>query len=431
MICLPLRYSAQSLLSLVAVLPLLIAGRGFAADAAAASRTPSRLVCTPCAVDFGTVRVGRSKAANIVFANTGKTDIRIRSKTKHAPWTSPSGLHLPYTLKAGQKVAFHLVYSPQDLRPATGSFTYQSDAANKSLLIRVSANASTAGTLVANPVQQNFGSIQVGQSFSKTETLTNSSTSNINITRVSANGSYFYVGGISVPQTLAPGHSVTFVTTFSPQAVGSFSGTISVTSSANNSNLAIRESGTATGSGSLGLSPGTLSFGSVPVGSKKTLGATLTAKGASVTVKSGSVSSNEYSVTGLSLPLTLSAGQSINFKVTFAPKSGGAANATLSFATGTSNPAAQESLQGSGATGAQHSVGLTWKASTSKVVGYNVYRGTTSGGPYSLITSALDSSTSYSDTSVQAGVTYYYVVTAVNSGGQESVDSNQAKAVVP
>src|SRR5215469_3596685 len=401
MSCLPLRYSAHSWLWLVAVLPLLIAGQGFAADAAAASRTPSRLVCTPCAVDFGTVRVGKSKAANIVFANTGKTDIRINSKTKHAPWTSPSGLHLPYTLKAGEKVVFHLVYAPQDLRPASGSFTYQSNAANKSLQIRVSANASTAGTLIANPVQQNFGSVQVGQSLSKTETLTNSSTSNINITRVSANGSYFYVGGISV------------------------------TSSASNSNLAINESGTATGSGSLGLSPGTLSFGSVAVGSKKTLGATLTAKGASVTVKSGSVSSNEYSVTGLSLPLTLSAGQSINFKVTFAPKSGGAANATLSFATGTSNPAAQESLQGSGASGTQHSVALTWKASTSKVVGYNVYRGTTSGGPYSLITSALDSSTSYSDTSVQAGVTYYYVVTAVNSGGQESVDSNQAKAVVP
>lgn len=431
MICLPLRFYARSLWSLVAALLLVMSAQGIAADTATTSGTPSRLVCSPCAVDFGTVKVGRARSADVVFTNSGKTDIRITSKTKRAPWVSPSGLPLPYTLKAGKRVAFRLVYAPLDDRPANGSFTYHSNATNMALHIRVSASATTAGMLTANPSPENFGSVQVGQSVSKYETLTNASTTNIAVTRVIANGSYFSVGGISLPVTLSPGHSVTFATTFAPQAAGTFSGSISVSSSANNSTLAIAQSGTGTSGGSLGLSPATLSFGSVPVGSTKTLGATLTAKGASVTVKSGSLSSNEYSISGLSLPVKLSAGQSVNFKVIFGPKSSGTANATLSFATGTSNPAAQASLQGSGASGTQHSVKLTWKASTSKVSGYNVYRGTKSGGPYSLITSALDSGTSYNDASVQAGVTYYYVVTAVNGSGQESVDSNQAKAAVP
>jgi hypothetical protein len=78
-----------------------------------------------------------------------------------------------------------------------------------------------------------------------------------------------------------------------------------------------------------------------------------------------------------------------------------------------------------------HSVGLSWNASTSSdVVGYSAYRGSNPGGPYALVASAING-LNYADFSVQSGVTYYYVVTATNSQGQESVDSNEAKASVP
>jgi len=74
---------------------------------------------------------------------------------------------------------------------------------------------------------------------------------------------------------------------------------------------------------------------------------------------------------------------------------------------------------------------LSWTASTSSVVGYNVYRAAQSGGPYTMINTALQPGTSYADLSVQAGSTYYYVVTAVDSSGTESVNSNEVTAVVP
>jgi uncharacterized repeat protein (TIGR03803 family) len=77
-------------------------------------------------------------------------------------------------------------------------------------------------------------------------------------------------------------------------------------------------------------------------------------------------------------------------------------------------------------------VALSWTASTSPgVIGYNAYRSTTSGGPYTRLNSTLISNTSYIDQPVQSGYTYYYVTTAVNSLGQESVYSNQAAATVP
>lgn len=81
---------------------------------------------------------------------------------------------------------------------------------------------------------------------------------------------------------------------------------------------------------------------------------------------------------------------------------------------------------------AQYSVSLSWTASTSaNVTGYRIYRGTTSGGPYSLPISSLVAGTSYTDTAVQAGRTYYYVATAVDVGNRESGYSNETQAVVP
>jgi Carboxypeptidase regulatory-like domain len=83
------------------------------------------------------------------------------------------------------------------------------------------------------------------------------------------------------------------------------------------------------------------------------------------------------------------------------------------------------------AAGQAHSVALTWNASSSAVSGYNIYRSTVSGSGYTKLNSSLISGLAYADTNVVAGTTYFYVATAVDSGGDESSDSNQATAVIP
>lgn len=79
-----------------------------------------------------------------------------------------------------------------------------------------------------------------------------------------------------------------------------------------------------------------------------------------------------------------------------------------------------------------HSVVLTWTASASaNIAGYNVYRSTTSGSGYTQINSSLVTSTTYTDPTVAAGQTYYYVTTAVDNSNNQSAYSNQAQATVP
>ena len=136
-------------------------------------------------------------------------------------------------------------------------------------------------------------------------------------------------------------------------------------------------------------------------------------------------------LSGLSLPTTLTDGQTTSFKVTFKPAQSGAASATLSFSSDAANSPTTQALNGTGTAAQAHSVDLSWNSPGSGVVGYNVYRGSKSGGPYSQINSALDASTTYTDNSVTAGQTYYYVATAVDWSGNESGYSNQAQAVIP
>jgi len=89
-------------------------------------------------------------------------------------------------------------------------------------------------------------------------------------------------------------------------------------------------------------------------------------------------------------------------------------------------------LNGTCVTSAPHSVTLTWTASTSSnVIGYNIYRGPASSGPYTRITSLPVAGTTFTDNAVQSGQTYYYVATAVDSSGRESAYSNSAQAVIP
>ena len=77
------------------------------------------------------------------------------------------------------------------------------------------------------------------------------------------------------------------------------------------------------------------------------------------------------------------------------------------------------------------SVDLSWIASISVVSGYNVYRGTVNGGPYTKINPALVTTLGYTDTAVASGTIYYYVCTSVDSTGLESVYSDQVTAQVP
>lgn len=389
-----------------------------------------QLTPNPTSFSFGNVQVGASKSLNGTLTNSGGSSLTISAASASGTGYSLSGLTLPITLSAGQSTSFTVTFAPAASGSVSGNVSVTSNGSNSNLSIPLSGTGVTTGTLSPNPSALAFGNVQVGSNKNLSETLTNNGGSSVTVSQANVTGTGFSISGLSLPLTLAANQSVTFTATFTPSAGGAASGNLAVISNASNSTLNIALSGTGTTPGQLAVSPASLSFGSVVVGANASLGGSLTASGASVTVSSASLNNAEFVLSGISLPVTLAAGQSASFSVTFTPQASGATSATLTFASNASNSPTQQTMTGTGTPATQHTVDLSWSASTG-AVGYNLYRSGVSGGPYSMINTSLDATTAYTDNTVVSGQTYYYVATAVDSSGNESGYSNQAQAVVP
>jgi hypothetical protein len=180
--------------------------------------------------------------------------------------------------------------------------------------------------------------------------------------------------------------------------------------------------------GDLAVSPSTLDFGQVEVGKVQHQTATLTAGDSTITVTSADWSGDGYSVSGIVFPLTVRAGQSVPFKITFSPSRTGSSAGKISFRSDAEH-VVRAAFQGKGTS--SHSVTLAWRPAASSIVGYNVYRGAAPQGPYAKINSAVHPKATFTDATVASGKTYFYMTTAVNQKGRESKPSNQVRVTIP
>ncbi len=80
-----------------------------------------------------------------------------------------------------------------------------------------------------------------------------------------------------------------------------------------------------------------------------------------------------------------------------------------------------------------HSVTLTWtwaQGAGDPATGFHVQRATVAGGPYATVGTVPTATLGFLDTSVTAGVTYFYVVTAFNPAGDSS-RSPEVSCLIP
>jgi hypothetical protein len=392
------------------------------------------LTGNPTSFTFSNVLVGASQTQTETLKNSGGESLTITQAALTAAGFSYTGLSLPLTLAPNQSTTFGVVFSPTTAGAANGTLSITLSGSSTTLDVALSGTAVLPATLTATPSSLTFTSVQVGKNQTQTETVQNTGGVSATISQASVAGTGFSISGLAAPVTLAPGQSTPFSVTFTPQSAGNFTGSVAIASNASNSSLVVSLSGSATGptQGQLGVSPTTISVGNVTVGSSGTQTGTLSATGASVTVSAVSVGSSEFAISGLSYPVTISAGQSVNFTVTFTPQASGIASVGISFTSDASNSPTSATVTGTGVAAPAHTVSLSWTASSSpNVVGYNIYRRTGTTGTYAQINTALNATTAYTDTSVANGATYYYETTAVNSSNEESAPSTPVKAAIP
>jgi hypothetical protein len=206
---------------------------------------------------------------------------------------------------------------------------------------------------------------------------------------------------------------------------------VTLVSDAANSPLTIAATASAvTSTTGLSSSAASLNFGDVLVGSSGSQVATLTNVGnANVTISSVTLVGANFTATGVASNTTIAPGQTANLDAIFSPTALGAASGAITVNCNCASPVVI-ALAGNGAQASAHSVALNWDPSTADVVGYFVYRGL-GDGTYTKINPAPDVNTQYTDSNLQSGQTYTYVVTAVDADNVESDYSDPVIVTVP
>jgi ASPM-SPD-2-Hydin domain-containing protein/HYDIN/CFA65/VesB family protein/centrosomal CEP192-like protein len=389
------------------------------------------MLLNPTSVAFGNLNVGSTAKQTVQLSNTGNTSFTVTQVVAGGAGVSVSGLAVPATIAPSQSVPLTVAFAPTTSGAVAGNLTVTNDG-GVNVLAAVTGTGVQAG-LSVTPSSASFGSVVTGSSNSQTIQLKNSGTASLTVSQVAATGSGFSVSGVSVPLTLASGASSTFNVQYAPTAAGAVNGSVSITSNAPNSPAAVSLSGTGVAATyTLSVSPSSLSFGSVNDGSTASQGFTVTNTGNSNVAISGvSASGAGYSVISGGSAVTLSPNQSTSVSVQFAPTAAGSVSGAVTIASNASGSNGV-SLSGTGvAPQVNHTVALNWGASSSSVAGYNIYRSSLSGSSYAKVNSSLVGGASFTDSNVQTGQTYYYVATAVDASGNESVYSNEVPAIVP
>jgi Protein of unknown function (DUF1573)/Abnormal spindle-like microcephaly-assoc'd, ASPM-SPD-2-Hydin len=205
------------------------------------------------------------------------------------------------------------------------------------------------GNLSLANASMDFGSVVAGTTKTLTVTATNSGSAAVTVNSATISNNNFSLTAPSLPATIASGQNTSFSLAFTPNAVGSFNATVTIASNASDSTAAISLSGSGIAAGQLASNPSSEAFGSVTVGNQQSISETVTnTGGTSVTISQVAASGTGFSLSGITVPVTINAGQNTTFTVVFAPQRAGAASGNVTLTSNAPNSTLTIPLSGTG-----------------------------------------------------------------------------------
>ena len=379
---------------------------------------------TPSSLNFGSQAVGTASAPMTVqLTNYSHNQIQVTGVASSLSQFVFSGPALPVTLNPGASLIGSVKFGPAAAQTYGGRLMFTFNTGWKA-----SAYLSGTGVQTQVPAAAVSPSITT-QPVGRTVTAGQTAAFSVAVTGTAPFSYQWYKNTTPISGATSSSYTTPATTTSDNGAV--FKAIVtnsagSVTSAS--ATLTVNAAPTA----SLTVNPSSLAFGTVTIGAKSTVPATVTNSGtASVTISNVSIAGAGFGASGVSTGQILAPGQSASLSVTFTPSTTTGVTGNVTITSNATNSPTAVSLTGSGLQTVSHDVVLSWNVSTSPVVGYNVYRGQVSGGPYTKVTSAPVSVTSDVDSTVQSGSTYYYTVTSIDSSNMESGFSNETSAIIP
>ncbi len=384
------------------------------ADPACTPTAPA-INLSPSSLGFGNVNAGTtSPAQTSAIQNTGTAALTVTAIVRCAgtsaefAFTAPA---TPFTVVAGGSANLSVTYAPTAAGADTGCIAVTSNASNSPTAnLAVSGTGVAAPKIAVAPTSLSFGNVTVGSS--GTQTFTISNTGNATLT-----GGVALASGTSTEFTPSPasfsivagGAAVTVTVSYAPNAVGSDSGSIVVSSNDITSptvSVAVSGTGTAIPQPSIALVPSTLSFGTVTVGGSASLTTQVQNTGdAALNVTAitlGAGTSSEFSWSPAA-PIAVPAGGSATVTVTYTPAAAGTDSGTIVFTSNAGTSPTSLSVTGAGQAAAAPGIAVS---PTSLSFG-NVTAGTTS-APQTFAISNTGTATLTGSVALAAGTSAEY-----------------------
>ncbi len=321
------------------------------------------------ALTFANTQVGdASSAQTVTVTNMGSATVHVMGVSAPADFSASSNCG---TLLPGSACTISAAFTPTAATSSSarsGAVAIQSDASTSLEYISV-IGTTAAAPVTVSPVTLDFGTVNVGMNDALTVTVSNTVSTPVMITSVSAIGDYAVTGG-SCPASggpLAGGASCTVIVTFAPTLAGTRTGTLSVATNATQLPLTVSLTGVGV-QGQLQVTPGALAFGSVAVGAPSSLTLTLLNVGSATVTGIGNAvtgaNAADFAVTVPCNVTSLAPNQGCTETVTFTPKAAGARAATLTVASSDPAGPALVPLTGTGVAGVAGSFLLTVNGGT-------------------------------------------------------------------
>ncbi len=330
-----------------------LTGTSTPAFVGAPANTPpiAAFAASQSSLTFANTLVGNVSAPQtLTLDNTGTATINVANIQTTPDFTVASNCS---TILPGASCGLPVTFTPQSSQTGSGTrvgaIEISSNASTSLEFISlVGVSSPSSLTLGQNPLT--FGTVLVGTNATLAEQVTNTGSGAATFTGTTTTGAYTAASG-SCPAlggTLAAGATCAIQVTFAPTQSGTQAGTLSISTSGTTQPLTVPLTGTGIQS-HLQISPASLSFGSIVVGSASSLSLTLDNTGTAPITGIALAATGDYAVTVPCAVTTLAVGGSCSLTVTFTPTAAGLRSDTLTVTSSDATSPAAVPLTGSGA----------------------------------------------------------------------------------
>jgi hypothetical protein len=380
------------------------------------------LYATPGSVTFGTVAIGQTGTARVSLQNRGIAPVQVSNLNINQQSFSVSGNTLPATIAPGATYNVAIQFKPSASGPTSGQLVVETGAVS---LGTTKIEFSGAGTPGITGLKCNLSAVS-GSSIDSCSVTLNAAapTGGLSVNLSSSASAVVLPTTVTVP---ASSTSVNFNASVSTVSAAQLA-TLTASATGSSSSFALQ---LAPGGPILSFNSTGISFGTTALNTPVTQDLVLTASGTlPVSVTSAVLAGAGFTIPGATFPFTLNPGQTATLHLQFDPKTVGAAAGQLTInSNSVTNSGAAITMNG---TAVAYEVQLNWNApSSASITGYKVFRSTGGGSIYQLLNSSAVSDTSYTDTTVQSGDVYDYIVVSIDSSGSASSPSNTTTEAIP